>query len=71
MGKREWLRIGQNIARIRKSKGVTLEWVAGKMGRTPQWLSNIERNRRSIESTDLYKISQILGVDIENFFKDN
>ncbi len=67
----EWLKIGQNIARIRKNKGATLESITSKMGRTPQWLSNIEKNRRSIESTDLYKISQILGVDIEHFFKNS
>lgn len=63
--------IGRRIAEIRKQKGLTQEYVAGRLGKTPQWLSNIEREIRPISADELAKLAVILEVEPGNFFADN
>jgi transcriptional regulator with XRE-family HTH domain len=65
------INVGRNIKLVCDSKGVSLTFVARKMGKTSGWLSNIARGHRSIDSVDLYGIAQILGVDINIFFADD
>ena len=56
--------IGKKISLIRKSKNITQEFLAKKLNKTPQWLSNIERGIRLIGTEDLAKIA--LDLDLEN-----
>lgn len=65
------LTIGSNIKRIRDEKGVSATHITSQMGYTPQWLNNIEKNRRPIKADDLYKIANILGVDVGLFYDPN
>jgi len=60
--------LGERIARIRIQKGVKQTYVAEQLGKTPQWLSNIEKGKRRIGATELNQIAGVLGVDIEIFF---
>jgi len=60
--------IGRRIAEIRKEKGMTQEHIASFFGRTPQWLSNIEREIRPISADELAKLAAILGVEPGFFF---
>jgi transcriptional regulator with XRE-family HTH domain len=64
------LSIGKKIAQVRSSKGISQTFVAKRMGKTPQWLSNIENGRRPIEAAELYQLAAILGVDIVIFYTD-
>jgi transcriptional regulator with XRE-family HTH domain len=63
--------IGRRIAEIRKQKGLTQKYVAGRLGKTPQWLSNIEREIRPISADELAKLAVILDVEPGNFFANN
>jgi len=60
--------IGRRIAEIRKAKGMTQEYIARLLGKTPQWLSNIEREVRPISADELAKLAAILGVEPGIFF---
>jgi transcriptional regulator with XRE-family HTH domain len=60
--------IGSNIKYIRERKGVTATHITSLMGYSPQWLNNIEKNRRTIKADDLLRIANILGVDIGLFY---
>lgn len=63
--------IGRRIAEIRKQKGLTQKYVAGRFRKTPQWLSNIERETRPISADELAKLAVILEVEPGNFFANN
>ncbi len=63
--------VGRRIAEIRKQKGMTQEYIASLFGRTPQWLSNIEREIRPISADELAKLAVILEVEPGIFFGDN
>ncbi len=60
--------IGRRIAEIRKEKGMTQEHIASFFGRTPQWLSNIERETRPISADELAQVANILEVSPSIFF---
>lgn len=63
--------IGRRIAKIRRQNGFTQEYLASLMDRTPQWLSNIEREVRPISAGELAIIAGLMGVDPGVFFADN
>lgn len=57
-----------NIAEIRKSKGLTQKALALKLGSSQQFISDIE-NMKVIPSLKMaFKIKDILGVDLEEIF---
>ena len=60
--------VGRKIAEVRKQKGLSQEHIATKMNRTPQWLSNIERETRPISADELAQIASILDVHPSIFF---
>lgn len=60
--------IGKRIAEVRKGKFLTQDFLAQRLSKTPQWLSNIERGTRPISADELAKIAFILGVDPSIFF---
>ena len=61
--------IGRRIAEIRKQKGLTQKYVAERLGKTPQWLSNIEREIRPISADELANLAVILEVEPGTFFR--
>ncbi|WP_395109255.1 helix-turn-helix domain-containing protein [Actinomadura sp. SCN-SB] len=57
--------IGQRIARQRRRRGLSQVVVAGLVGRSESWLSQVERGRRSIDShAVLVRLAEVLDVDI-------
>ena len=64
------MNIGKRISEIRKNRNVTQEFITGKLDKTPQWLSNIERGIRPIAADELAKIASILKVDPSIFFEE-
>ena len=65
------MKIGKRIFRLRKSKNLTQTFIANYFGKTPQWLSNIERGTRSISTQELAKMANILEVEPSIFFARN
>lgn len=57
------------IVELRKSKGLTQEKVAEEADIDRVALANIETGRRRPTVTTLYKLSQALGVRVEDIFR--
>jgi transcriptional regulator with XRE-family HTH domain len=56
---------GQRIARARRRRGLSQAVLAGLVGRSESWLSQVERGKRSIDSHSvLTRIASILRIDI-------
>ncbi len=56
---------GQRIARARRRCGLSQATLAGLVGRSESWLSQVERGKRSIDShTVLTHMAQVLRMDI-------
>jgi transcriptional regulator with XRE-family HTH domain len=56
---------GQRIARARRRRGLSQAALAGLVGRSESWLSQVERGKRSVDShTVLTRLAEILRVDI-------
>jgi transcriptional regulator with XRE-family HTH domain len=57
---------GQRIARARRRRGLSQAVLAGLVGRSESWLSQIERGRRRIDShAVLTRLAEVLRIDIE------
>lgn len=63
------MEIGKKLRRLRKSRGLTLEELAERVGLTKGFLSQIERDKASPSIAALKAILDVLGEDILNFFK--
>jgi transcriptional regulator with XRE-family HTH domain len=64
--------IGRRIARQRRRRGLSQVVVAGLVGRSESWLSQVERGRRSIDSHSvLVRLAEILDVDISQLTSDD
>jgi transcriptional regulator with XRE-family HTH domain len=60
-----YIPIGQRIGIIRRSRGMTQEQVAGQLGMSGQWLSNIERGVRTPDRYSvLVPIARVLKVTV-------
>lgn len=59
---------GNNLKKIRLSKGITQEKLAAlsKLHRT--YISDVERGNKNVSLNNIEKISKALGVDIMNLF---
>jgi len=56
---------GQRIARARRRRGLSQSALAGLVGRSESWLSQVERGKRGIDShAVLTRLASILRVDI-------
>lgn len=56
---------GQRIARARRRRGLSQAALAGLVGRSESWLSQVERGKRSIDShAVLTHMAQVLRMDI-------
>ena len=57
---------GQRIARARRRRGLSQAVLAGLVGRSESWLSQVERGKRGIDSHSvLVRLADILRVDID------
>jgi len=57
---------GQRIARARRRRGPSQAVLAGLVGRSESWLSQVERGRRGVDSYSvLVRLAEVLRVDIE------
>jgi len=57
---------GQRIARARQRRGLSQAVLAGLVGRSESWLSQVERGRRGIDSHSvLVRLADFLRVDID------
>jgi transcriptional regulator with XRE-family HTH domain len=54
--------VGDNCARIRRSRGWTQEELAERSGLTQQYLSGLERGRRNPTIVTIYELSVALEV---------
>ena len=62
------LKIGRQIKRIRREKGITLEGVGERTGFTKAYISLIESGKKMPPIATLSKIAHVLEVDIGAFF---
>jgi transcriptional regulator with XRE-family HTH domain len=57
---------GQRIARARRRRGLPQAVLAGLVGRSESWLSQVERGKRGVDSHSvLLRLAEVLRVDIE------
>ena len=57
---------GQRIARTRRRRGLSQAALAGLVGRSESWLSQVERGKRAIDSHSvLSRLAEVLRVDID------
>lgn len=57
---------GQRIARARRRRGLSQAVLAGLVGRSESWLSQVERGKRGIDShAVLTRLAEVLRIDIE------
>lgn len=63
--------IGERIAILRRRHGWSQEVMAGRLGKSAQWLSNIERGERSADRYSvLAPIAELLGVTVADLTSD-
>ncbi|HEY3685761.1 MAG TPA: helix-turn-helix transcriptional regulator [Streptosporangiaceae bacterium] len=56
--------VGRRIAENRRRRGLSQSVLAGLIGRSESWLSQVERGKRRIDAHSvLLRMSEILGVD--------
>lgn len=64
--------LGDNIKNFRLKKGYSQKYVAEKVGVTEAYISLIERNKRTnLGSELLEKLSEVLGVNITEFYNED
>lgn len=57
-------KLGQNILRLRKEKGLTQEQLANKAGISRCYLSDIENGKRQISLAIIERIARELGMSV-------
>ncbi|MFG2015636.1 helix-turn-helix domain-containing protein [Actinomadura geliboluensis] len=63
--------VGQQLARARRRRGLSQVVLAGLIGRSESWLSQVERGARSIDSHSvLTQLGEILGIPLEDLTVD-
>jgi transcriptional regulator with XRE-family HTH domain len=59
-------RVGLNLQRLRREKGLSQEELADLAGIHQTYLSGVERGKRNPTVTVLHRIAEALGADIED-----
>lgn len=62
--------IGKRLKELRTKNGLTLEELASRTELTKGFLSQMERNLTSPSISTLENITEVLGVPLEDFFKE-
>lgn len=63
--------IGDRLRKIRKSKGLTINYVAKETGFTSSFISQLERGLTKASVAALQKITKSLGVTLSVFFQED
>ncbi len=58
---------GADLRSLRKARGLTLSEVAGELGRSVGWLSQVERDISVPEPSELRRLADIFGVPVSLF----
>lgn len=61
--------LGADLRALRKSRGLTLSELAGTLGRSVGWLSQVERDKSEPSITDLRHIAATLDVSVSMLFR--
>lgn len=59
------------IKEVLEDKGIKQKWLAEKLGKSYNMVNSYVQNRRQPSLEDLYKISEILSVNVTTLLKDN
>ena len=59
------------IKEILESKGIKQKWLSGKLDKSYNMTNSYVQNRRQPSIEDLYKISEILEVDVKDLLVSN
>ena len=59
------------IKEVLKQKGIKQIWLAEKMGKSYNMVNSYAKNRRQPSLEDLFKIAEILDVDIKELIISN
>jgi transcriptional regulator with XRE-family HTH domain len=60
--------LGANIQQIRKSRGLSQENVAALLNMDRVSIGYIEQGKRAPKLSTLYKLAEIFGIQIKDFF---
>lgn len=63
--------VGENIRRIRQSKGITQTFIANKAGTTPALICQIERGTKNPSLQVGKAIAEALGCRMEDLLDEN
>lgn len=55
--------VGENLARVRREKGLTQEQLSERAGFTQAYISGIEQGRRNPTIVTIYELATALDVD--------
>ncbi|MDW3224052.1 MAG: helix-turn-helix domain-containing protein [Paracoccaceae bacterium] len=61
--------LGADLRALRKTRNLTLAELAGKLGRSVGWLSQVERDKSEPSITDLRHIAAALDVSVSMLFR--
>lgn len=61
--------LGADLRALRKTRGMTLTDLAGQLGRSVGWLSQVERDKSEPSITDLRQIARVLDVSVSMLFR--
>ncbi|WP_449432629.1 helix-turn-helix domain-containing protein [Pseudomonas putida] len=70
-GSMERTALGEEIRRLRKARSKTLAELALATGRSPSFISQLERGRTEISISDMKRVASALGVPLGWFFVSN
>ena len=56
--------LGRDIRALRKSRGLTLSDLAGRLGRSVGWMSQVERDISEPSSSEINSLAKALGVSV-------
>lgn len=59
--------LGADLRSLRKTRGLTLEEVAGRLGKSVGWLSQVERDISRPEAGDVDALARLLNVPVSLF----
>lgn len=62
--------LGELIRDLRRARGITLQELADRIGKSVGYMSQIERNKSTLTIAALMSISRALGVPMNWFFQD-
>ena len=58
-----------SIKEVLKEKGIKQIWLSGQLGKSYNMVNSYVQNRRQPSIEDLYKIAEILSVDVTELLK--